>query len=481
MRISGLLMHITSLYTNFGIGDLGPSAYDFVDFLKKSQQTIWQILPINPTGYGDSPYQCFSTFAGNPLLISPEKLVKTGLLNEEDLQHDFIFTQGKVDYAQVIELKNRFLRHAHTNFLPCENFASFKDENKGWLDDYAKFSALKAYFGGTMWHTWEDCQVDVTEEAEYHKFLQYIFFKQFEDLKRYANENGVKIMGDIPIFVAYDSADCWANKHLFKLDDNHMPTAVAGVPPDYFSEDGQLWGNPLYNWKAHKEQDYAWWASRLAKAAQTFDIIRLDHFRGFESYWAIPAGAETAKEGKWLPGPGKPFFDAIKRHLGQIPLVAEDLGIITPKVKALLAKLGLPGMGVLQFAFDQKPSNTHLPHNFTNNLVVYTGTHDNDTSVGWYENLDEKTKDQFRRYFNVSGERPAWDMIRAAFLSTANISIIPVQDVLELGSHHRMNTPGTSYNNWQFRLEDNQLTPLHGENLRYLSKLSNRNTNENLL
>ena len=468
MRSSGVLMHITSIYTKFGIGDLGKAAYEFVDFLKTSGQTIWQILPINPTGYGDSPYQCFSTFAGNPLLICPEKLLK------EEINMDYNFPDNIVDYAAVMDIKERLFRHAYTNFVPCKKFLSFKKENAHWLFDFANFSALKKHFGGDMWQNWTDEPVDCSEEAEYHIFLQYIFFKQFAELKAYANKQGVKIMGDVPIFVAYDSADCWANPHLFKLDVKGKPTAVAGVPPDYFSEDGQLWGNPLYDWKAHKSDDYAWWAGRLAMAMECFDIIRLDHFRGFESYWSVQADATTAKEGKWLPGPGKPFFDAMKRHLGKIPLVAEDLGIITPKVEALLAKLGLPGMGVLQFAFDQNPANTHLPHNFTNNLVAYTGTHDNDTTVGWYNNADEATKDQFRRYLNISGDNPSWDLIRAIMLSTANTAIIPVQDLLDLDSTHRMNTPGTTYGNWQFRLTEGQLSLNLAERLKALSILSNR-------
>ncbi|MCL2235750.1 MAG: 4-alpha-glucanotransferase [Defluviitaleaceae bacterium] len=469
MRSSGVLMHITSIYTKFGIGDLGESAYEFVDFLKSSGQSIWQILPINPTGYGDSPYQCFSTFAGNPLLICPEKLFN------EEINVDYNFPDNIVDYAAVMEIKERLFRRAYADFVPCKKFLSFKKANAHWLFDFANFSALKSHFSGEMWSNWADEPVDCSEEVEYHMFLQYIFFKQFTELKTYANKQGIKIMGDVPIFVAYDSADCWANPNLFKLDESGKPTAVAGVPPDYFSEDGQLWGNPLYDWKAHKADDYAWWTSRLAMAMKCFDIIRLDHFRGFESYWAVQADAETAKEGKWMPGPGKPFFDAMKRNLGQIPLVAEDLGIITPKVEALLSKLGLPGMRVLQFAFDQNPANTHLPHNFTNNLIAYTGTHDNDTTPGWYNNADEEEKDQFRRYFNVSGDSPAWDLIRAAMLSTANTAIIPVQDLLELDSPHRTNTPGTTYGNWKFRLSENQIQPHIAEALKSLSIMSNRN------
>ncbi|MCL2854615.1 MAG: 4-alpha-glucanotransferase [Defluviitaleaceae bacterium] len=460
MRTSGLLMHITSLYTNFGIGDLGKAAYDFVDFLQMGKQSIWQILPINPTGFGDSPYQCFSTFAGNPLLICPDKMVDMGLLNKNDLHHNFNFPNNIVDYACVTQLKNNLFRRAYQAFVQCKNFASFNRANAHWLEGYAKFMAFKA---------------NDADEADYQKFLQYIFFKQFGELKSYAGGKGIKIMGDMPIFVAFDSADRWENPHLFQLDADGQPTAVAGVPPDYFSEDGQLWGNPLYNWKAHKADNYTWWVNRLKKALECFDIVRLDHFRGFESYWAIPNGASTAKEGKWMPGPGKAFFDAIKQKLGQIPLVAEDLGIITPAVEKLLIKTGLPGMRVLQFAFGGNAQNTHLPHNFTCNTVVYTGTHDNDTTAGWYAVADEKTCDHFRRYLNVNGENPAHDMMRAAFLSTAKMAMIPIQDLLALDKQHRMNTPGTTHGNWQFRLAQNQLHPNLAAQLQTLSQLSNRN------
>ncbi|MCL2350152.1 MAG: 4-alpha-glucanotransferase [Defluviitaleaceae bacterium] len=508
-RTSGVLLHISSLHTNFGIGDLGKCAYDFIDFLKEGQQTIWQILPINPTSFGDSPYSCFSSFAGNPLFICPDMLVEQGFCKPEDIAHDIIFPESIVDYGLVINLKTRILRAAHKNGAhnDCEKFLSFKRKNSKWLNDYSLFMALKEYFikeraglpndtthsddyfYGAVWQTWPQYIAArksdaiqwykdiLAEEIDYHNFLQFLFYEQYADLKAYAGQNGIKIMGDLPIFAAYDSADCWANKKLFKLDlSTGKPTAVAGVPPDYFAKNGQLWGNPLYNWEAIKMTGYRWWIARIKAAMECFDILRFDHFRGFESYWAIPYGEKTAKNGKWLPGPGRGLFDAIKKELGDLPLVAEDLGIITPAVEKLLNALGLPGMKVLQFAFDTRPENTHLPHNFkTDNMVVYTGTHDNDTTQGWYNTAPEAWRDHFRRYLNSSGQNAADDLTRAAFLSIAKIALIPAQDLLGLDSPHRTNTPGIPSGNWQFRLAKNQLTNHHAQNLAYLSKLSNRN------
>ena len=526
-RESGILLHITSLYSKYGIGDLGQYAYEFVDFLKKGGQKLWQILPVNPTGFKDSPYQSFSTFAGNPLLICPEKLVKLGLLEEVDLICDFAFPKDKVDYGAVIGFKSAFLRKAYQSFtelnesLLTEAYDQFIYENKSWLEDYSLFMALKFhfinersnpentqdyekfarlneeflteeqladYYYGAVWQSWPDdiakrkkqailkWQKKLAEEINYHSFLQFVFDKQFNQVKTYANENDIKIIGDIPIFVALDSSDCWANANLFLLDEVGNPTGVAGVPPDYFSEDGQLWGNPLYNWEQMKKTKYTWWISRIEKALEFCDIVRIDHFRGFESYWQVPYGAKTARKGKWMPGPGKDLFEIIKDQMGDLPIIAEDLGIITPEVEKLRDDFDLPGMKVIQFGFDAHQDNEHMPHNFTtSHAVVYTGTHDNDTTIGWYESSSAEVGDQVRRYLNVDGQDIAWDMIRLAFLSVAQMAIVPMQDVLRQDENFRMNTPGTSNGNWQYRLASDSLDQELANHLKYLSKLSDRN------
>ncbi|MCL1991094.1 MAG: 4-alpha-glucanotransferase [Defluviitaleaceae bacterium] len=526
-RTSGILLHITSLYSDYGIGDLGKGAYQFVDFLKEAHQTIWQILPINPTGFGDSPYQSFSTFAGNPLMICPEKLVEWGLLKADDLKSHPFFPMNQVDYGQVITFKEGLNRKAYHRFVQLDNeltacYHQFVAHHDDWLGDYSLFMSLKShfidvrrqtedekdyaafvdlhqnvltedqmrdYYDGAVWQSWpapiakrEESAVcewkkKLSDEIAYHNFLQFIFNKQFKALKGYANQKGVKIIGDMPIFVALDSADCWANPSLFMLDGSGNPTSVAGVPPDYFSEAGQLWGNPLYNWDQLQKSNYHWWIKRIQKALVFCDILRIDHFRGFESYWQVTYGAKTAKKGRWMTGPGKVFFQAVKDQLGDLPIIAEDLGIITPGVEKLRDDLSLPGMKVIQFGFDGKQHNTHLPHHFkTDNIVVYTGTHDNDTTVGWYELSSAEVQDQFRRYLNVSGEDVAWDMIRLAFLSVAKMAIIPMQDVLRLNQDHRMNTPGVTAGNWGFRLSQDCLTKGMAHQLKYLSLLADRNT-----
>lgn len=528
-RESGILCHITSLYTKYGIGDLGQAAFNFIDFLKKSGQRLWQILPLGPTSYGDSPYASFSTFAGNPLLICPDKLVDWGLLTDIDVHLDYIFPDNIVDYKMVSEFKYHMLRLAYANFVSgadknlTAKYEDFVESNAHWLLDYSLFISLKNYFlnkrkdevetqeynnfvkankntlsasqiknyyYGAVWQSWPmdissrkpeailKWRKQLKDEIGYSNFLQFIFFKQFEELKTYATKAEIKIVGDIPIFVAYDSADCWAHKDLFMLDAQGIQSSVAGVPPDYFSEDGQLWGNPLFEWANHKKTGYIWWLSRISKALETCDILRIDHFRGFESFWAVPNGAKNAKKGKWLPGPRKDFFDAINKHFGNLPIIAEDLGIITPAVEELRDSLNLPGMKVLQFAFDASTNNNHLPHNYINsNMVVYTGTHDNDTSLGWYAQASDDIKDHFRRYLNVNGDNAAWDMIRLAFLSIANTAIIPIQDIFNMDSYYRMNTPGTMGGNWQFRLRQEHLQSYCqvAKQLQYLSKLSDRN------
>jgi len=526
-RESGILLHITSLYSKYGIGDLGQHAYEFVDFLKEGGQRLWQILPVNPTGFKDSPYQSFSTFAGNPLLICPEKLVKWGLLEEEDLMYDSSFPNDKVDYGAVIQFKSALNRKAYQRFAEFDMpllknaYDQFTSKNKLWLEDYSLFMALKFhfinercdpentdsyeefirlnkkfltkeqladYYYGAVWQSWpediakrepqaiEKWKEELATEISYNNFLQFVFEKQFNQLKTYANKKDVKLIGDIPIFVALDSSDCWANTDMFLLDEIGNPTGVAGVPPDYFSEDGQLWGNPLYNWDEMKKTSYVWWIHRIQKALEFCDVVRIDHFRGFESYWQVPYGAKTARVGKWMAGPGKNLFEVIKDQMGDLPIIAEDLGIITPEVEKLRDDFDLPGMKVIQFGFDAGHNNENMPHNFkTHHAVVYTGTHDNDTSIGWYENASEEIRDQVRRYLNVDGNNIAWDMIRLAFLSTPKMAIVPMQDVLRLGEIYRMNTPGTSDGNWQYRLAPNALDKELAKQLMYLSKLSDRN------
>jgi len=529
-RESGILLHITSLHSKYGIGDLGQHAYEFVDFLVMGGQKLWQLLPLNPTGFKDSPYQSFSTFAGNPLLICLDGLKKWGLLMSNDLASIPKFPKDKVDYGPVINFKNSLTRIAYKRFTEISNFKlreayeQYVEKNKVWLDDYALFMALKShfinerskpgntkdypafvqlnkkyldenqladYYYGAVWQSWPAdiskreatamtrWRKELADEIGYHQFLQFVFSSQFDKLKAYANKNGVKIIGDIPIFVALDSSDCWANASLFLLDEDGNPTGVAGVPPDYFSEDGQLWGNPLYNWPAMKNTNYAWWIKRIQAALELCDIVRIDHFRGFEGYWQVPYGAKTARKGAWMPGPGKDLFKVIKQQLGDLPIIAEDLGVITPEVEALRDDFGMPGMKVIQFGFDGGHGNEHMPHNFdTSHAVVYTGTHDNDTTLGWYKNSSAEIQDQFRRYLNVSGEDAAWDMIRLAFLSIPRMAIVPMQDVLRLGEAYRMNTPGTASGNWQYRLGADDLLPKLAKQLKYLSLLGDRNVDQ---
>jgi len=492
-RKSGILVHPTSFPSPYGIGDLGNAAYAFIDFLKAAKQTLWQVLPLGPTGYGDSPYQSFSSFAGNHYLISPDKLVAQGLLSESDIASPPAANPRKLDYGMAISYKMKLLRKAFTNFTTHATtaqrnaFAKFTKTQKTWLDDYALFTALKDENGGSEWFRWEkplasrlpaalkQASKDLATEIEFCKFVQYEFFRQWANLKAYANAAGVQIIGDIPIFAAHDSADVWANPELFHLDENGLPTAVAGVPPDYFSETGQLWGNPLYNWEMHSKTGYVWWCKRMAAVLDMTDIVRLDHFRGFEAYWAIPHDEKTAINGKWEKGPGKALFTAIKNKLGSLPIIAEDLGLITERVDRLRKGLKLPGMRVLQFAFTPDADSSYLPHNYENSLTVaYSGTHDNNTAKGWYAEATEAERDYLRRYLNVSGEDVAWDLIRAAMASNAIFAISPIQDILDLGAADRMNTPGESHGCWCFRYTMEMLTQSHAERLAYLTKLFGR-------
>lgn len=499
-RLSGILAHPTSFPSRFGIGDLGNGAYEFIDFLYESGQKLWQLLPINPTGYGDSPYQSHSAFACNPLLISPELLFESGLLKKEDIEDIPVFDVKNVDYGPVIKYKNILFKKAYENFTSSkdasltEGFTGFCRQHAGWLDDYSLFFALKNRFiQENVWNTWpedarekqpaalDDVKPKLKMEIDLCKFLQYIFSIQWKRLKEYANDRGILIIGDISIFAAYDSADVWGNQELFLLDSDAKPTAVAGVPPDYFSETGQLWGNPLYNWKKHAETGFSWWVSRIKRSLDLVDIVRIDHFRGFESYWSIPFGEKTAVNGKWVKAPGKQLFTEIKKQLGDLPIIAEDLGIITEEVDELRKLFCFPGMKVLQFGFEGGAESTHMPHNFKNSAaVVYTGTHDNDTSTGWYSSAGEKEKDYFRRYMNTNAESPSWDLIRLAFMSSADMAVVPLQDVLELGSEGRMNTPGEAQGWWRFRYASRMLAEGYAKGLKYLSELSGRNIEESI-
>jgi 4-alpha-glucanotransferase len=482
-RAAGVLLHPTSLPGRHGIGDLGAEAHAFVDFLAATGQRWWQILPLGPTGYGNSPYQSTSSFAGNALLIDVDDLVRRGWLAPEAILHDARLPIDYVDFDAVTVLKEGSLRLAYDGFNAQGNdpkFEEFITANSGWLDDFVFYQALKDVHAGHPWYQWEPELVErapaamaawrerLAEGMRYHEFVQYAFEIQWQELRAACQRQGLMIIGDLPIFVAHDSADVWANPELFYLEQGGQPLVVAGVPPDYFSETGQLWGNPLYRWDAHAADDYAWWAARLRYLLGRVDIVRIDHFRGFEAYWEIPALSPTAAAGKWVEGPGSKFFEAMRRRLGNLPLIAEDLGLITPGVEALRDEFSLPGMRVLQFGFGpDSGSEKHLPHRFLPHCVVYTGTHDNDTTKGWFTSTDVATTQSWQeihaerayaqRYINTDGKEIHWDMIRLALSSVADTAVIPLQDLLGLDSRARMNLPGKAAGNWQWRFEKGQL------------------------
>ena len=493
-RSSGILFHPTSLPGKYGIGTLGKEAYAFIDFLKKSRQKLWQIFPLGPTGYGDSPYQSFSSFAGNPYLIDFDLLIEAHLLSEEDLRDVFFGDNEEyIDYGAIYNQKYPLLRKAYENFKSSdnhemrENLEHFTRENASWLNDYSLYISLKNHFNGLPWNEWahdiknrehgamEHYKNELADDIEYHNFIQFLFFKQWGDVKRYANENGIKIIGDIPIFVAADSSDAWANPEIFLFDEERKPVKVAGVPPDYFSATGQLWGNPLYNWQKLKETNYSWWVERVRANLSTCDIIRIDHFRGFEAYWAVPYGDDTAINGQWEPGPGIDLFNAIKSQLGELPIIAEDLGLMTQGVIDLREATGFPGMKILGFAFDSGEENDYLPHTYTKNCVVYTGTHDNDTLIGWFQKAKEEDRQFARDYLNSrSDDEIHWDAIRGAWSSVASMAISPVQDFLGLGSEARINTPGVAAGNWQWRLRHGVLTDELAERIAKLTRVYSR-------
>lgn len=472
-RASGILLHPTSLPGPFGIGDLGQYAYQFVNWLAGAKQQLWQVLPLGPTGYGDSPYQCFSAFAGNPLLIDLDDLVERGYLLRDDLAVP-IFPRHRIDFGPVIIWKKEILGLASSRFqttTPPQAFADFVAAEAWWLQDYALFMALKDQHDGRAWSQWEaelrdrepaalaEARTRLAEAIQSHYFQQWIFFEQWLALKAHANERGIRIIGDIPIYVAMDSADAWSQRRLFHFDDSGNPTVVAGVPPDYFSPTGQLWGNPIYHWDKMAENGYAWWINRFGANLRLCDIIRVDHFRGFYNFWEVPGDAETAINGRWVDGPREHFFDTVIAALGNLPLLAEDLGEPDPGVYELRDHYQFPGMKVLQFAWASDGADPFLPQNYDRNCVVYTGTHDNDTTRGWYDKSPEHERDFVRRYLRVSGHDIAWDMLRLAMMSSANIAIVPLQDCMSLGSEARMNTPSVASGNWSWRFLPDQLNP----------------------
>ena len=469
MRTCGILMPIFSLSSKYGIGTFGKAAYEFVDFLEKGGQSYWQILPLTPTNYGDSPYQSFSSFAGNPYFIDPEMLIEEELLTKEEADSfDFGADTEKIDYGKLYENRYELLKLAFKRFKPQKDYYDFLYKNAYWLDDYSLFYAIKSKNPELSVGEWnkslkqresERMNEAIKENAEmieFCRFMQFKFFEQWFALKNYANKNGIKIIGDIPIYTALDSADLWAEPEQFMVDSELKPSLVAGCPPDAFSADGQLWGNPLYNWEYMRQDRYKWWKKRLSFALEIYDVVRIDHFRAFESFYAIPAEDDTAKNGRWMKGPGIELFEEIKSEFsGELPIIAEDLGFLTPEVHKLLAESGFPGMKVLQFAFDTREESDYLPHNYKNNCVVYTGTHDNDTVNGWCETADKKDVEMARRYLHVDDEEGFnWAMMRAAMMSVADTCILMMADLLGLGSEGRINTPSTLGGNWQWRIRE---------------------------
>ena len=503
-RASGVLLHPTSLPGQFGIGDLGSVAYQFADSLISTGQRLWQLLPLGPAGYGNSPYQCLSVFAGNPLLISPERLIADKSLDPADLENAPSFPEDRIDYGAVIEFKMLLLRKSFERFErkatqhKRKEFEVFCQQNASWLETYSLFMALKEAHGLTAWSTWEEdirrrqpeslkrWNRKLDHEIRHHKYQQYQFFKQWRELRKYCNEHQIRFIGDMPIFVALDSAEVWSHPRMFYLDDGGKPTVVAGVPPDYFSRTGQLWGNPLYRWDVLAKDDYAWWVERFRAIRDFVDIIRVDHFRGFEKYWEISATDTTALNGRWVPGPGAALFEAVQKALGRLPIIAEDLGVITPEVDALREQFGFPGMRVLQFAFGSDPkADDYRPHNYPRNCVVYTGTHDNDTTIGWFRGEDVKDSTQSKEerqrerqvalnYLGTDGREINWDFIRLALMSAADTAIIPMQDILGLDSEARMNLPGKAEGNWCWRFTPDMLTEEIKTRLRKLTALSGR-------
>jgi 4-alpha-glucanotransferase len=493
-RSGGILLHPSSLPGPYGIGDLGLQAYRFVDWLATTGCKLWQVLPLGPTGYGDSPYQCFSAFAGNPYLISFDALIEDRLLTQDDFAEMPNFNAARVDYGLLIPWKLNLLQKAFSRLSSLskekalvKDFNLFRRENASWLDDFGLFMSLKEANGGGAWSDWDEslrnreplaiekAHEDHSESILRYSFYQFLFFRQWHKLRAYANDKDIKIIGDIPIFIAYDSADAWAHPELFFLGEDSLPTVVAGVPPDYFSATGQLWGNPLYRWPAHKKSGYAWWLERFRSVLNFVDVVRLDHFRGFAGYYEIPFGAATAETGQWITGPGKHFFRTVSQQFsesenGTLPIIAEDLGVITPDVVELRDGFNLPGMKILQFGF-VSPSDPFLPHNYTSNCVAYTGTHDNDTALGWYESAPDDERNFALRYLNSNGADFAWDLIRAVWSSVAVYALAPMQDFLSLGTEARMNFPSRLGGNWEWRMKGEDMSSALAERLRAFNEL----------
>lgn len=487
MRKSGILMHISSLPNDYGIGKMGKEAYSFVDFLAAAKQSCWQILPVSPTSYGDSPYQSFSTHAGNPYFIDFETLESDGLLKAEEYKDiDWGSEKGSVDYGKIYENIFGVLKIAHKRFRKksAKGYAKFVIENKDWLYEYGLFMSLKFAHDGKAWYEWEDglrlrkpkavkqASKKYADDIDFWCFVQYEYFKQWKKLKKHANDKGISIIGDIPIYCAYDSADVWATPQYFYLDGDKKPVEVAGCPPDVFSEDGQLWGNPLYRWDVMAKEKYRWWVDRIKSAFEIYDTVRIDHFRGFESYYCIPYGAKNARKGQWRKGPDMKLFKEINKKLGDLDIIAEDLGFLTKKVTKMLDAAGYPGMKILEFAFDSDPQNVYLPHNYkTSNSICYTGTHDNETIAGWIRSADEKTVKYCKEYLNVKNTNDiVWGMIRLCWASISDTAITQMQDILELDSSARMNTPSTVGENWKWRLED--MSALNSKLEKKLAKLT---------
>ena len=476
-RRAGILLHPTSLPGKFGIGDLGIEAYNFVNFLEAAGQKLWQVFPLGPTGYGDSPYQCFSAFAGNPYIISPEKLKECGLLSDKDIISTPSFNPSKIDFGKVIEYKTSLNNKAYNNFKLNKNgldekYYKFVGKNHDWLDDYCFFMAAKDYHHGVEWTRWDkelvtrkekalvEWKIKLSDRIGFYSFLQFIFNKQWTELKEYVNKKGIDIIGDIPIFVAFDSADVWAQKEFFSVNKEGKLIYVAGVPPDYFSKTGQLWGNPLFNWKEMEKDDFLWWRRRISNLLDLVDIIRIDHFRGFDAYWEIPGNAENAMKGRWVKAPGEKLFDTIQKYLGIVPIMAEDLGVITKTVTALRKRYEFPGMKILQFAFGTDMETKFLPHNIDFNSTVYTGSHDNDTTKAYFEKAKTEDNDIYshaQKYLNYFGDNITFELIRTAYKTVADTVIVPMQDILNLGGEARMNFPSTLGGNWVWRFSWDQI------------------------
>lgn len=493
MRKSGVLLPISSIPGEYGIGTFSNKAYEFVDFLEKAGQKLWQILPLGPTGYGDSPYQSFSTFAGNPYYIDLNALVKLGYITSEECEEvDFGENPSYIDYEKIYMGRFQVLEKAYDRARAAgiqeeAAYRLFVDENSFWLEDYVLYMAVKDSMDGKSWIQWEEgirlrrpeslveYRSRFSDEMGFYRFQQYLFTIQWQKLKAYANSKGIEIIGDIPIYVAFDSADTWAGPELFQLDENREPVGVAGCPPDAFSATGQLWGNPLYRWDYHKSTGYQWWIDRIAYCYKMIDVLRIDHFRGFDEYWFVPYKDETAERGHWEKGPGYELFQAVKEKLGSRKVIAEDLGFLTPSVIRLVKKTGYPGMKVLQFAFDSREESDYLPHNYERNSVVYTGTHDNDTTVGWYESIPSSDRNFAKRYLDIKGRKDVeWEFIRAAISSVADTAVIPMQDYLGLGREARINIPSTLGDNWKWRMKETDLADELADKMKALAKLYGR-------